>query len=144
MHNIVDNIKMEQVLKPQLVVDTALESTAIDTLGSENLAVTVMVGAIADVLSSSAKLDLKIEHSDDNVTYTACTDTDVSNFSNLSSGVFVVIDDEAKEDTRYVVEYLGSKRYVRVTAVPTGLSTGGEIAMLALKANHAQKPVDNS
>jgi len=144
MHNIVDNIKIEQVLKPQTVSTAAVVSDSVDVLGAENLAVAVMVGTFADTLSSTAKVDLKIEHSDDDTSYAACVDSDVANFSGLVSGVFASIDAEGKESSRYVIEYIGSKRYVRVTATPTGLTTGGAIAMAALTANHAQKPVSNS
>lgn len=45
---------------------------------------------------------------------------------------------------RYAVEYSGGKRFVRITAAPQGLTEGIQLAMLALAANAAQKPVDNA
>lgn len=144
MHNIVDNIKVDQLLKPQTITDTELASDVVDMQGAENLAVAVMVGDIADVLSTSAKLDLKIEYSDDGVAFESCTDSDVANYETLTAGVFASIDDEAKEAARYLVEYVGSKRYVKVTATPTGLINGGEVAMVAMLANHSQRPVVNN
>jgi|GEM_PF-1194313 len=149
MHNIVDNLKLEQALMPQTITTTALTSGNLDMLGVETLAVAVMVGNISETLSASAKVDLKIEHADDNGsgapgTYVACTDMDVANFANLSSGLFLSINDNTKEQKRYVVEYRGAKRFVKITATPTGLTTGGAIAMLSLKGNVSQKPVSNS
>lgn len=144
MHNIVDNIKIEQVLMPQTIAASALNSGNIDMQGAQSVAVAVMVGDISETLSTSAKITLKIEHGDDTSSYEACEDTDVLNFSGLASGVFIVIDSDAEAQKRHVVEYVGGKRYVKVTATPAGLSTGGALAMVALKSNFAQKPVNNS
>ncbi len=48
------------------------------------------------------------------------------------------------EAKRYVIGYRGGKRFVKVTATPVSLSTGGPIAMIALKGATAQKPVVNT
>ena len=144
MHNIVDNIKIEQVVKPQIITNQILDSGAIDMQNIEVLNVAILVGDIVDILSSSAKIDLKIEHSDDAEEYLACGDADILNYQNVSEGVFASIDDEVKEDARYLVEYRGSKRYVKVSAIPTGLTQGGNIAMLALTTKHSRTPIANS
>lgn len=149
MHSIVDNIQIEQVLHPQIISSSALNSGNMDRQGAENLAVAVLVGDISETLSGSAKIELKIEHAEDDGTgapgaYTACTDADVLNFSGLVSGVFASIDADAEETDRYVIEYIGGKRFVKVTATPTGLSTGGAIAMASLKGGLSQKPASNA
>src|SRR5690606_227942 len=149
MHDIVHNIAAEQVLPPQTIQAAALDSGNIDLQGRENLAVAVMVGDIADTLDASNRIDLKIEHADDDGSgqpgaYAACEDADVLNAENLAAGVFASIDDDAKKEKRIVVGYRGGKRFVKVTATPVSLETGGAVAMIALTANHAQSPVSNT
>ena len=148
MHSIVDNIAMEQALMPQTILASALDSGNIDMQSAEDLSVVLLVGDIADTLSGSVKVDVKIEHAEDDGTgapdtYVACTDEDVLNFTGLTAGLFLSIDDVAKEQKRHVIEYRGDKRFVKVTATPTGLSTGGAVAILALKGSLNQKPASN-
>lgn len=148
MHNPLHNETIEQSLAPQSIQATALNSGNIDMQGHETLAVAVMIGNIADTLSASVKVDIKIEHADDNGTgapgtYNACVDDDVLNYSGLSSGVFLTLDSNAKKSKRYVIGYRGGKRFVKVTATPASLATGGPVAMLALKGQPAQKPAIN-
>jgi hypothetical protein len=149
LHDIVNNIGIEQSLMPQTIIASALNSGNIDMLGAEALAVVVLVGNTADTLSGSVRIDLKIEHAEDNGSgaagaYAACTDEDVQNFTGLVSGVFLSIDSAGEKQKRYAIGYRGGKRFVKVTATPTGLTAGAPVAMLALKGNAAQVPVNNS
>ena len=149
MHDIVNNIGISQVLMPQTIQAAALNSGNIDLQGAEALAVVLLVGAVADTLDSTHRIDVKIEHADDDGTgapgaYAACADADVLNFTGLSSGQFLSIDTSGEKQKRYVIGYVGKKRFVKVTATPVTLTTGGAIAMLALKGNLNQLPVTNS
>ena len=149
MHSIVDNLKIEQALMPQTIQAAALDSGNIDMQGAENLSVALLVGNIADTLSASVKIEVKIEHADDNgsgapAAYAACSDADVLNFSGLTAGLFLSIDAAGKEQKRHVIGYHGGKRFVKVTATPISLTTGGAIAMLALKGGLAQRPAANT
>ena len=149
MHNISSNIGFEQSLMPQTIQAAALNTGNIDTQGAEALAVAILVGDIADTLSGSIRIDVKIEHADDDGAgapgaYTACTDEDVLNFTGLAAGKFLSIDAAGKEQKRHVIDYRGGKRFVKVTATPVSLATGGPIAMLALKGNPGQLPVTNA
>lgn len=149
MHDIVSNVLVEQALQPQTIQGSALNSGNIDRLGHETLAVVLLVGNIVDTLGASNRIDVKIEHADDNGSgspgsYSACTDDDVLNFTGLSSGVFLSIDAAGDEQRRHLIGYRGAKRFVKVTATPVSLTTGGPIAMLTLKGNSTQKPVSNA
>lgn len=149
MHNIVNNVVIAQPLNPQTIQAAALNSGDIDLQGFEDLAIVVAVGNIADTLSASVRIDLKIEQADDDGSgapgaYAACSDEDVLNFTGLSSGVFASIDAAGKENKRHVIGYRGGKRFVKVTATPVSLATGGPIAMLALKGMAHETPVDNA
>jgi hypothetical protein len=149
MHNIVNNIGIEQSLMPQTIQASALNTGNIDTQGAEALAVAILVGNIADTLSGSIRIDVKIEHAEDDGAgapdaYAACTDEDVLNFSGLAYGIFLSIDAAGKEQKRHVIGYRGGRRFVKVTATPVSIATGGPIAMLALKGNLSQLPVANT
>jgi len=148
MHDIVNNIAVLQVLAPQTIQAEALDSGAIDMQGCDALAVAVLIGAIGDTLAAGKRIDLKIQHADDDGTgapaaFENCTAEDVLNADTVTNGLFLSIDDDAQENARHVVGYRGGKRFVKVTATPVSLSTGGPVAMLALQGNAAQKPVDN-
>lgn len=149
MHDIISNIAVAQVLAPQTIQASALTSGNIDCQGSETLAVAVLVGNISDTLDASNRIDLKIEHADDDGTgspgsYASCTDDDVLNATGLSSGIFMSLDANGKENARHVIGYRGGKRFVKVTATPVSIETGGPIAMVALKGNATSKPVSNA
>lgn len=149
MHDIVTNVKIEQSLNPQTIQGSALNSGNIDMQGAETAAIVVLVGNIADTLDSTHRIDVKIEHADDDGTgapgsYAACADADVLNFTGLASGVFLSIDAAGKKQKRHVIEYKGGKRFVKVTATPVSIATGGPIAMMALKGNINQAPAVNS
>jgi len=148
MHNIINNLTLTQVLNPQTIQASALTSGNIDTQGVETLAVVVMVGNLADTLSGSIRVDIKIEHADDDGTgspaaYAACADADVQNFTGLSSGIFKSLQAAGDKSKRYAIGYIGGKRFVKVTATPVSVATGGPIAMLALKGNQTQRPITN-
>ena len=149
MHDLVNSLSFNQVLMPQVIQASALDTGNIDMQGCDTLAVTLLVGNITDTLDGTHRIDVKIEHADDDGTgapgaYAACIDTDVINFANLSSGKFLAIDSSTKEQKRHVIGYTGGKRFVKVTATPVTLSTGGPIAMLALKGALHQKPAANT
>jgi len=147
--DLLNPLKYEQVLAPQTVQASAVSSGNIDTQGFDSLSVAVLVGNIADTLGAGDRLDLSIEHADDDGTgnpgtYTACTNDDVLGFSGLTSGIFKAIDADAEDQTRYVIGYRGDKRFVRVTATPVSLATGGPVAMMAVKGHPHTGPADNS
>lgn len=149
MHDIIHNIGVSQIAAPQTVTSGPIVSETIDMQGIGALAVAVMLGDTADTLGPSVYLDLKIEHADDNgagapAAFSACQSGDVKPDMAVSNGVFKRVDSNAEADMRYAVEYSGGKRFVRLTAAPQGLTNGIQLAMLALAANAAQRPVDNA
>lgn len=142
------SLKIDQALAPQTVQAAAVNSGNIDTQGFDSLTVTVLVGDIADTLGSSNRLDLTIEHADDDGTgspgsYAACADADVIGYSGLSSGLFKSVDSDTEDQARYAIGYRGDKRFVRVTATPVSLVTGGPVAMVAIKGHPHTGPADN-
>jgi len=149
MHDIVNNIGVTQLLMPQTIHSSELDTGAVDTQGADIQSIVVLVGNITDTLSGSVRVDLSIQHADDDGTgnptsFAACDDTDVLNFSGLSSGIFTSVNASGKAEKRYVIDYIGGLRFVKVIATPTGLTNGGPIAMLGLKGNLHQLPAVNT
>jgi hypothetical protein len=149
MHNIINNIGITQVLNPQTIQASALSSGDIDTQGTETLTVVLLVGNITDTLDATHRIDVKIEHADDDGTgaagsYAACADADVLNFTGLSSGIFKSLAAAGDKSKRYAIGYVGGKRFVKVTATPVSITTGGPVAMLAMKGNLSQRPAANT
>lgn len=145
MHDLINSIAAAQVLAPQTIQAAPLVATAIDMQGAESLCFAVAVGAIVDTLDASKRIDVKIEHAEDDGTgaagtYAACTDADVVGVAGLSNGIFLKVDADAKENKTHLAGYRGGKRFVRVTATPVSLATGGPIAIVAIKSNLAQRP----
>ena len=149
MHDLINTLSFTQSLMPQTIQGSALDTGNIDMQGCDTLAVCLLVGNIADTLDATHCIDVKIEHADDDGTgapgsYAACTDDDVLNFTGLAAGKFLSIDTGTKEQKRHVIGYRGGKRFVKVTATSVSISTGGAIAMLALKGALHVAPVANT
>jgi len=149
MHDIVNNIGVTQLLMPQTIHSSELDTGTIDTQGADIQSIVVLVGNIGDTLSGSVRIDLSIVHADDDGTgnpesFTACDATDVLNFTSLTNGIFASVNASGAAEKRYVIDYIGGLRFVKVIATPTGLTNGGPIAMLGLKGNLHQLPAVNS
>lgn len=148
MHDILSNVKIEQLLAPQVVDNEALVTPVIDRQGSEALAFAVMVGDVADTLGSSVRIDLQLQHADDDGAgnpgaFQNCGDDDVLGAQGLVNGVFKQINHADDENKRHCLEYRGGKRYVRLSVTPVGLTDGGTIAVAGFKANTSTRPVAN-
>lgn len=149
MHDLLNSLGIAQIIAPQTVQAAPVASDAIDLQGCESLALIVAVGNIVDTLDSENRIDVKIEHADDNgngapAAFTACADSDVMAAPEaLNAGVFLSIDDAGLESKRHTIGYCGGKRFVKVTATPVSMTTGGPMAVLAIKGNLAQRPAAN-
>ncbi len=80
---------------------------------------------------------MKLEHSDDDSTYSNVALADVLGPSSVSSGV---VASSTTDQTFLEVGYVGGKRYIRVTLVPTGLSNGGPVAAWVVKGHPRHAP----
>ena len=90
-------------------------ATAIDSQGFSSVVHVVNVGAPGITFSTTNKVDIELEHSDDNATFTDVTsNTDVTGGTVDSSGVFQTIDANGDCNKVYAIGYVGGKRYSRV------------------------------
>ena len=136
MRDIYHNVKVSQVLSP-VVSTTTKTSSAIDLKGFNSAAVAFAVGATGDTLSGSIYWTLKIQHSDDNVTY---TDVGVEDLHNAAATA--VVNSNSLDEVAYSFGYKGAKRYLKGVAIPTGShSTGTPLAVIALLGDAGYNPV---
>jgi hypothetical protein len=101
------------------------DGTGVDLQFWESALVVAQVGTEGDTLSGSVKIDLKLEHSDDNSTFTAVAQADVTDATIASGGIFATIDANAEAPAIFQLSYIGSKRYIRVVDDRTGTHTNG-------------------
>lgn len=123
--DIKNNIKLVSSLLPLLRTADA-NGAGVDTQDSVGVALVAHIGLSGDTLSGSVKIEMEVEHSDDNSTFTDCADADIdAAVTGTNTGTFAVIDAAADDEQLYKCNYLGSKRYVRVVANYTGTHTNG-------------------
>lgn len=125
LRDIVNNLKVVSSLLP-LTRTTDANGAAADLQDFQGAMVVAHLGASGDALSGSLKIELELEHSDDNSTFTDCADADLSAaVTGTNTGTFAVVDASGEDSKAYKVGYKGNKRYVRVVYNITGTHTNG-------------------
>lgn len=136
MRDLYRNTLVTQHLSP-VVSTTTKTSTAIDLQGYNSACVVFNIGLSGDTLSGSVYWTLKVQHSDDDTTYTDTVASDLHN-----SSTTIVVDSSTKDRQAYCFGYNGAKRYLKAIATPTGThSTGTPIGMASLRGTAAYSPV---
>jgi len=138
MQDLANNIKLVQSLAPAVRTADA-DGDGVDRQFYEGVTIVVDTGAEGITLSSTNKIEFELEHSDDDSTYTDMSSSDV-NGTLGSSGLFLTLDADAETPQISEIEYVGSKRYVRVVANFGGThSTGTPIgaSVILHKPRHA-------
>lgn len=126
------------VMPARLTADT---SGTVDTVGYYSKGIVVMVGQSGDTLSTSVYWQLVLQHSDDGSTFTNVSSNDVVG-ATVNNGVFAVIDSNTKDETNYEVEYVGGKRYLKLTIDAVGMhSNGTPFAAYAILTSPRHAPV---
>ncbi len=144
MYDLHNNIAQVVAINPQTLAQTAspdgLQSSGIDLQFFESAVLGVFVGDIDEMGSSpvsDASIQVILDHSDDDVTYTNVALADVLGPSSVTGGIV----SQKTTDTEIIdVGYVGGKRYIRVTLVPTGLTNGGPVAAWVVKGHPRHAP----
>lgn len=135
-----------RALQIQTISGSALNTGNIDLQGFESAQVLVDFGDIDELGGSpqgAAKIDVKLEHADDNGSgapgaYADVTAADVLGPSSVTSGVVASV----TTDTAVVrVGYRGERRFIRATVTPTALTNGGPVGIWVVKGHPHQGPV---
>ncbi len=116
MRDLANSIDIKKALAGAIASNTTTAGEVInreDKLG-ESLTFGVQVVAFTD-----GSYEPLVEHSDDNVTYTAVSDEDL--LGTEAGAALTAADEVAK------IGYVGAKKYVRLSVVSTGVSTGATL-----------------
>lgn len=142
MHKWSENIKTTQTYVAA-VTTADQDTTGVDLRGYGAVAFLVDVGNSGDTLSGSVKIELEIEESADNVTYTDAANADVlDSVTGTNTGTFAVIDAPTEDSTVFVGQYVGTARYARVVINVTGTHTNGTpIGVIACRFRPQTAPV---
>jgi len=132
-----------------IVKDADTNATAVDSQGFSSIVHVVNVGANGITFSTSNKVDIELEHSDDNSTFTDVAQADIVDGTISSGGIFLKLDGTAggNPDTAgdiFRVGYRGGKRYIRVVLAKTGTHSNGTPIGAFIVKSHARHTGDNA
>ena len=128
MRQVYDNVKSLFSFRPSAQTSTA-NGTGVDTKGYDNAMVTLEVGAVS---GTSPTLDVKIQESDDN-----------STFSDVSGATFTQVTAANSSQKIRVAELnVPRKRYLRAVATIGGTSPSFTMAVNILLGRAHSNPVN--
>ena len=111
-----------------IVKDADVNGTGVDSQGFSSVTHVVNVGAPGITFSTTHKVEIELEHSDDNVTFTDVTsNTDVVGGTVGTNGLWQTIDADGDCNAVYAIGYVGGKRYSRVVLNFSGTHGTGTI-----------------
>lgn len=121
------------------------ECTAVDSQGFSSVTHVVNVGAPGITFSASNKVELILEDSDDNSTFSAVTaNTSVTGGTVDGSGIFQLIDADGDCNAVYAIGYVGGKRYSRVKIDFSGThGTGTIFGVVGVKGHPLHGPASS-
>src|SRR4051812_25045529 len=107
------NLSPTSLLVPA-VRNSDTNSTGLDLRDSESGALLFHIGASADTLNGTNKIELEMQESDDDTNYTAVANADVNNYvTGTNVGTAKVVLSNATASQAYLMGYKGNKRYIR-------------------------------
>ena len=142
MRDLKNNIGVVQSLAPAERSADA-NGTGVDLQGFESATIVIDMGAEGITLSSTNKIEIELEHSDDNSTFTDVTSSaDVIGATPDSNGVIATFDDVAEAPAVSTVGYIGGKRYIRAVANFSGThGSATPLAVSVIKGHARSNPV---
>ena len=141
MFDLKNNIKLVESLNA-IVKDADTDCTGIDTQGANSAMVMVNVGAPGITFSGTNKVDIKLEDSSDNSSFTAVTNNNfVTGGTVDSSGIWQTIDADGDCNAVYGIGYVGPQRYYRVVLDFSGThGTGTVFGVVGAQSNPLHAP----
>lgn len=135
------NTSITSLLDP-IVSNADTNSTGVDLKDCDDVVLLFHIGANVDTYSSSNKLDLEVQESDDNSTFTAVANADITNYvTGINTGTVAEIIANSGCSQIYQVGYRGTKRYIRGVLNFSGThSTGTVCGITALRGRNRVQP----
>ena len=144
MKDIGTQIRTVSSLVPVLkTADT--DCTGVDLQGYESAEVVFFIGARGDTWDASNHIQLEIEESSDNSTYTDVADASLTDtVTGTNTGTVAKLDAAGDGSQIYRTSYIGGSRYIRPVLNFTGThSTGTVIGALVILGNARSAPTAN-
>lgn len=141
--DLLSNVSISQVVECDLVAPTVdANGTGVDMTGYDRCTFLVDLGESNDTLSGSVKIELEVEESDDDSTYTDVADADLSDVvTGTNTGCFGVIDAAAEDAAIFSTTYKGTSRYVRPVINVSGTHTNGTpLGVIAIRHKATSLP----
>lgn len=116
---------------------------AVDLLGFDSAVIAIHVGVGGITFTGTNKIEFKLTHSNDNVTYDAVTVDDVQGLASVGTGGIIksLITAHAAADVTKV-GYVGGRRYLKLLADFSGThGSPTPIAASVVKGDAKSKPV---
>lgn len=135
-------VEIKPLLAPANRTATAT-SNSLDLRYADDAMLAFSIGTQGDTLSGSVKAEFEVQESDDNTTFTAVANADLTTFeAGTNAGTAKVVDANAKANAVYRVGYKGNKRYIRGVDRRTGThTTGTPTAIFGLLGSTRSQPV---
>ena len=145
MRDLHNNIAHVTAVAPQTISGSNIVSGNIDLTGFNAAEVVAHLGDIDELGGSpvgAAKLEVKLEHADDDGTGSpgAYANVDLADVIGPSSVTGGIVASTTSDGNFLEVGYLGDKRFLRVTLVPTGLTNGGPVTAWVTKGSPRHAP----
>ena len=142
INDLISNLKITQITDSANFTASS-NCGSVDRKGYEALVFVVLVGQSGDDLSGSKKIELEVEESDDNASFTDVPDAQLSSYvDGVNDGCFAVINSPSKDETVYTVQYKGAKRFVRTRLAMSGMHINGTpIGVVAIQGYPQYAPV---
>ena len=124
---------------------TTTTSASLDTRDGESAALLFNVGAAGDTLSGTVYIELEVQESNDNSTWTAVANTDLNNYvtGSTNAGTAKKIAANADANQAYLVGYKGGMRYIRGVDRRTGThSTGTPTGIVGISGRRHLAPAN--
>ncbi len=148
-----NDVAMDMLITPILSTSTTdIDGSSIDMAEYGDATIMAAIGVSLDTLSGSVMVEMELEHSDDDSSWSDCADTDIEVLSVATGAVqttpsgtnpatWAVVDGAADDDAMFAVRYIGDKRYIRPVANKTGTHTNGiPVSAFAMRINPKTAP----
>ena len=119
------------------------DGSSVDMLGFNYVTFYAILGDSGDTLSGSVMIELEVEESADDSSFTDVADDDLQGYvAGTNDGCFGLINAPAEDQTFFTATYKGSKRYVRPVVNVTGTHSNGTIVgIIAIQHGAQNLPV---
>ena len=133
------------LLPPAAAKTAAFTSASVDLRNYDAATVVANVGTSGDALSGTNRVELAVQESDDNATFTPVADADLlKTVSGQAAGTFANLNAPSAASQAYLTGYRGNKRYIRVAGTTYGTTSGGTfIDALAVLGRPKYGPVNS-